>query len=406
MYNNNQPREIDFSPNQSNFSGVTDLSSIFDLDGGEKTPKLEDHFEISDEIKEIKDKEKKQDLLTDSIVGDSVEDTEDAFDQLDQVEEVNPEDVILNSNEGDPSDEIDVLEHKDSTYRDIAKDLFGDTFDSVIIEEDGKEVEVGLDELELDKDALVDLIKSRIDEVKEEAVANKISTDDISDLTKSIINIDKNGGDIKEALSVYETYKDPVKDLDLTLEEDQIKAIVYAERLQNTSDERIKKKIEFYGFEGSIEDEALKAKESLDKEAEQRLKAIEENAIKQKEFEVKALKQYRSDLSKSLEEFNLKPSFKKKLLDISSKKGENGGFELDDIYSKVRANPKESAELILFLTDKEEYLKQIMKSKLTEKQVEVQKQLKFARRNRESSTFKKTKSGDRKDFIDIEDLPR
>jgi len=378
----NNKREINFDPSENSFSGVQDLNSIFTEDEPVKQPeKLEDIFEKTEE------KEQPSEVKEES--SDEIDVT--TFLTEDKVEEEEPE-------------AIEVLKEESNPYRDLAKDFFGDTFDTIIVEEDGEEVEKSLEDLDLDKDSFLDLVKSHIEEIKAEANADKIDVKDTSDLIKKIIDIDKNGGNVTEALNVQKEYQDPFNSLDLTDEDDQKRAIILGERLAGTSDEKIAKKLKFYEFEGILSEEAFAIKEQADIIAEERLEQIKQDSIQQREYEKQALKKYRGDLSSSLDSFELKPSFKKKLLDISSRKNEEGRFELDDLYSKMRSNPTESAELIMFLANKEEYLKQKMSTEITKKQVDTQKKLRLTKRGRADNKIKASSSKD--EFLDMDDLPR
>lgn len=380
-------REINFNPEESSFSNVQSLDSLFTDEDIEKGPeKIEDLFEEVKEVEDIRSEEEKQ-----------------AEDLIKEVSTVTKEsDLEEDENSKEPKKPV----FEDSVnYKELAKEFLGDTFDSIVIEEDGVEVEKSLDDLDLDKETFLDLIKSHVESIKEEAGKDKIAVSEISDLTKKIIEIDRNGGDILEALNIKKQYQDPFSNLDLTNKDDQKRAIIYGERLAGTSDEKIAKKLKFYEFDDSLEEEAYRLKEVAEEIANKKVQDLEKNAAEQREFEKKALEKYRGDLSESLDSFQLKPSFKKKLLDISSKKNEEGRFELDDLYSKVRANPSESADLIMFLANKEEYLKQKLAPELTKKQVETQKKLRFTRRSRGDMATKPS-STKADDFLDFADLPK
>lgn len=380
-------REINFNPEESSFSNVQSLDSLFTDEDIEKGPeKIEDLFEEVKEVEDIRSEEEKQ-----------------AEDLIKEVSTVNKESDLEEDEDGkEPKKPV----FEDSVnYKELVKEFLGDTFDSIVIEEDGVEVEKSLDDLDLDKETFLDLIKSHVESIKEEAGKDKIAVSEISDLTKKIIEIDRNGGDILEALNIKKQYQDPFSNLDLTNKDDQKRAIIYGERLAGTSDEKIAKKLKFYEFDDSLEEEAYRLKEVAEEIANKKVQDLEKNAAEQREFEKKALEKYRGDLSESLDSFQLKPSFKKKLLDISSKKNEEGRFELDDLYSKVRANPSESADLIMFLANKEEYLKQKLAPELTKKQVETQKKLRFTRRSRGDMATKPS-STKADDFLDFADLPK
>lgn len=392
---NKQEREINFNPQESNFSGVADLNDILFPDTAKsEEQKFEDKFDIEKVEEEEDSNEEIVDTKGEAVEFDLGSEEDESIKQPDSIQDTVEEEQ-----------EVQIEESTTSIYRDIVKELF-EGYDTIIVEEEGEEVEKSLDDIDLDKETFLDMVKSKFEEIETKANEGKVTVTDVSDLTKKIIDIDKSGGNVKEALEVYETFQDPTKDLDLSIESDQEQMIIYKERLIGTSDEQIAKKLKFFKYDESLEEEAVQAKKFLDTEAKKRLDAIEENAVKQREFEKEALKKYRKDLSSSLDSFELKPSYKKHLLDISSKKNEEGRYELDDLYSKVRANPEESAELILFLANKEEYLKQKLKPELINKQVETQKKFKLARRSSSKSQVLPKNNNSEEGFIDIEDLPK
>jgi hypothetical protein len=53
----------------------------------------------------------------------------------------------------------------------------------------------------------------------------------------------------------------------------------------------------------------------------------------------------------------LNKAAKSKYLDAATKRGESGNFEIDDLYNEVRNDPKKVADILMFLSDEEGFLK-------------------------------------------------
>ena len=74
-------------------------------------------------------------------------------------------------------------------------------------------------------------------------------------------------------------------------------------------------------------------------------------------------------LSKEYKEQKLPETLSKRLIDLATKENSDGELLIDEMYNKVMQDPKEAKEVILFLADREAYLKTKMLE--TKKEVEL-----------------------------------
>ena len=269
--------------------------------------------------------------------------------------------------------------------------------------EDG--TEIPFDEVDIDEETFIDIFKQKLDEEKTKLNEGKVSVEGVSEFTKKLIEIEKNGGNVQQALESYQMYKHPLDGLDLSREEDQQAAVYLKFQAAGLKDKEIIDVIKAYKSNGELEDKANEAKLELDSAFEQQLSALNQEAIDRKTQQKEALKTYRNDLGENLKTFEVNDTYRRKLLDIASKEDTNGRFELDNIYSEKRRNPKEAAELVLFLTDKEEYIKQVTKEVVRERDLGTMKKLKLVTKGAKSSIKIDTKEDNKdKNFLDLKDI--
>jgi hypothetical protein len=81
---------------------------------------------------------------------------------------------------------------------------------------------------------------------------------------------------------------------------------------------------------------------------------------------------------------------------MSTKKDEAFGFGINSVYSEKMKDPKQAAELVLFLLDRDEFIKQITNKKLTEAKLETARKIRIVRDTegtRSASPTKKKEEG-------------
>lgn len=277
--------------------------------------------------------------------------------------------------EGDAKPEVET--ESSILYKNTLKSVFGDTLGSLVQEIDGVEQEIALEDLEMDSELFADILKSKLEEVKEDARKNTISSEGISEFTNKLIELERNGGDVRSLLEVKQAYSDPLEGLDLDVVEDQKEILYLRGKAAGQSDKDINLLIEIYESKGLLESEAAEAEKSLraaiDAQMERAIETAKENTrIKEEQF-----KEYKKGLKENLNKFELKDGAKAKLLDIATKPNKDGKYDLDEAYNAWRMTPEKAAELALFLTDKDEYIKQVTKTAIKEKQVEIARKIKI-----------------------------
>ena len=274
-------------------------------------------------------------------------------------------------------------------------------FDTIETEEG----EISFDDFEVDENTFVDIIKSKLDEIKETAASN--TTKGLSDFTKHLLEIEKNGGNVSQALETYQNFQNPLESFDLSDEIDQQKVIFMKyHQVMGMEKDVVMDLIEGFLNKGKLEDEAIKADTEIRNAVSKQLDAINEQAKKDKEKKKENLKVYRDKLRENLNSFDINDNYKRKILDLATKEDDNGNFQLDSVYYEIRNNPEKAASLILFLTDPEEYNKQITSKEVRNTQLDTFKKLKLVKRGGDNIKIqsKDKKPVNNKDLIDIEEI--
>ena len=274
-------------------------------------------------------------------------------------------------------------------------------FDTIETEEG----EISFDDFEVDENTFVDIIKSKLDEIKETAASN--TTKGLSDFTKHLLEIEKNGGNVSQALETYQNFQNPLESFDLSDEIDQQKVIFMKyHQVMGMEKDVVMDLIEGFLNKGKLEDEAIKADTEIRNAVSKQLDAINEQAKKDKEKKKENLKVYRDKLRENLNSFDINDNYKRKILDLATKEDESGNFQLDSVYYEIRNNPEKAASLILFLTDPEEYNKQITNKEVRNTQLDTFKKLKLVKRGSDNIKIqsKDKKPVNNKDLIDIEEI--
>jgi len=265
---------------------------------------------------------------------------------------------------------------KSEFYKRSLKTMFGDTI-SHIIEEDeqGNEKEVLLQDTLVTEEFYNQIVKSKLDDIKEEASKDKISTKGISDFARDLVEIDRNNGDISELLRAKEAYSDPLDNLDLTTEQGQVQAVYLRMMAGGQDEDTTRRLITSYKAEGILEEKALEAETELKAAIQKQVENAKEAAQKQADERRSLLKDYKKDIKESLDRYQLNDNIKNKVVLLATKEDDNGRFELDKVYYQHRENPKDAADLAFFLLDKEEFIKHVTNKAVEETKLNTSKKL-------------------------------
>lgn len=289
-------------------------------------------------------------------------------------------------------------------YKSVIQAIWGDEIETLVEEgENGEEIEVLLNDVEIGDEKFINIVKSKLAEI-EDTYKSRVSTEDVSDFTKHIINIEKNGGSVKEAIDLYKSYQDPLNSLDLDNESDQAKALYMRYRAQGMDDSEIKDMVEAFTIKGSIKERAFKAKEELEDAVKAKMVAMDEKAVQDQVKHEEALKQYKRDLKKSISDYNIKDSLKNKIVEIATKKDENNSYELDTLYNEFRLNPEKAAEMALYMVDRESFVKKVSEKAVTAEKKKTFKKLSLIPNKQRKTTSNTNNKSSKSDEIDLDEL--
>lgn len=252
-------------------------------------------------------------------------------------------------------------------YKSIVKDLVDNGVWDEIGAFNTEDGEVSFEDMTIDKDTFVALMKHNQDEFKSKITESTVSTEGISEFTQKLINIEKHGGSVQQALKAYQSIKEPLNNIDVSDVRGQRAICFLRLQQQGIKDQEAKDLIETYELKGVLEDKAVGFKEELDEAFTNWMSKQEDLAIQEDLAYRNSLKIYKSSLNESLKankEFELSETHRRKLLDIATKEQEDGSFELDSLIDNHRKNPNDAADLILFLTDKEGFIQKKSKALL------------------------------------------
>lgn len=288
-------------------------------------------------------------------------------------------------------------------YKRALKDTWGSDAISTIVQViDGEEVEVSIDDIDLDEETFKLINQAKIDELREDAVKDKISSEGVSDFTKKLIEIDKNGGDVKELLQIRSNFLDPLEGLDVNTVEDQREIIYLRNMAAGLDEDSTLRLIKSYEQEGTLadvaEDSYNKLREAIDKKLEDEVRISQDNKKKAEDN----FKKYATDLKEELKKFELKDTAKKKIVDFATAIKENGKLAIDEVYNEWRMNPQKASMLALFMLDEEEFISQLTSKAVRESQLNTAKKLKIIPKSNSSIEVQKTSAS--KNVVNISQL--
>lgn len=317
------------------------------------------------------------------------------------------EEVEVKPNSEKQHNEASKLTETSNNYHQLLKQLFGEEVSTIIVEKEGEEVEMAIEDVELDKEMFSEIVRNKMALDIENASKDKVDIKGVSDLTKSIIEIDKKGGKVSDLVELRDAYVDPLAALDMDTEQGQSEAIRMRMLAAGQEEEVIEPYIESCRQKGVLREKGEEAKTLLEGRvleiAEAREKEIADNADKNKELFKVYKKSFKDAVDSS---FELNDNYKRRLIDFTTKANEKGNFALEEAFATLRRDPEKSAALALFIFDKEEYDKQTNKGIVREKTVETAEKIGVIRvqGSKGTETSKETTRESR--FTSLEDLNR
>lgn len=243
-----------------------------------------------------------------------------------------------------------------------SRGIIPDLKDVVFSGENGEEITIN--DLDFSKeDSLCDILSTVLESQKEDIVKDKIDVTSVSDITKKLIQADKAGANIVDILKQYDTNVAPIEKLDIENKADQIKIVRhYVDLLGLPKDEADEffKGIISKGEE-YVEAKAIKYKADLDKRMDDIIQQRTKEAAEKKAKDAEDFRRYKKDLKSSIQEkYQLNDTMVSKALDFALKPSESNPG-ITKAFNRVREmmmNPEEAPDLIMFLMNPGEFIKQ------------------------------------------------
>lgn len=336
---------------------------------------------------------------------DSEDSTREDIDLTKNESKPNVDAVDIDLNIGDEGEATSGTSDKDTTgidYKRVIQRLIDEKVWDGIDAFETEEGEVSFEDMEIDEETFFAIYSQKNKETQEKLLEDKVSISKTSEFTKKLIEIEANGGDVQQALQSYNQYKSPLEGLDLTKESDQQAALYLKYQAKGLEDGDILQLISTYKSNGDLETKANEAKVDLETAFNRQMEALNEEAIVKKQRRKEELKNYRNALGDNLKTFELSDSYRKKLLEIASKEDDKGQFQLDTLYYNLRQDPKKAAELVLFLSNKEEYIKQVTSAQVRENKLDTMRRIKLVPKGKSSLKIKEnSRKTSNKNLIDL-----
>lgn len=243
-----------------------------------------------------------------------------------------------------------------------SRGIIPDLKDVVFSGENGEEITIN--DLDFSKEgSLCDILSTVLESQKEDIVKDKIDVTSVSDITKKLIQADKAGANIVDILKQYDTNVAPIEKLDIENKADQIKIVRhYVDLLGLPKDEAD----EFFkGIinkgEEYVEAKAIKYKAELDKRMDDIIQQRTKEAADKKAKDAEDFRRYKKDLKSSIQaKYQLNDTMVSKALDFALKPSESNPG-ITKAFNRVREmmmNPEEAPDLIMFLMNPGEFIKQ------------------------------------------------
>ena len=247
----------------------------------------------------------------------------------------------------------------DASYKNLAdRYLEQGLWEDVEVElEEGKPVK--LSEIEnLDEETFIEIQKAQKEFRDEDLESKYISKEGLDENGLKLVEILKNGGDIREIFEKPEDIQRPFENVDLDNEQTQASILFQQYRLQGLSETESTNLVKLAKENLTIDDKVQQVVAYHQKRYDDYLVEKQAEQAKAKAEEQTKLKEFKKGVMENLKEgYKLKDTLARKLTNLGVDKTESGEFKIDEIYAKKMEDPKEAAELLFFLSDKEAYLK-------------------------------------------------
>lgn len=261
-----------------------------------------------------------------------------------------------------------------------AKELLGEGFEDISITSGG--VEIPANEYVKDVDTLMEVVTLQHEYEMERLKSSSVSTENLDQLQKDIVNIVAKGGNPLELIKLHTEVVTPVTQIDISTEEGQADMVAsYMREIGNTAEDDIEILIEGFKNKGILEDKAIDAQSKLQEKHKSKIEKANEDELNRIEKLKKDQKEYKSGLKDVFKtNFSLNDKATKEFVsyatEVKQKEGESGyTTDMDTEYLRRRRNPEESAKLALFFKDESKYNELVSKKEVNKTQAEISKKV-------------------------------
>ena len=275
-------------------------------------------------------------------------------------------------------------------YRSIVDSLNNkgiiDLTNSVFTNDEGEELTI--DNIDLsDEDHFCDFIATIMNSQKEELMQDKIDVNSVSDFTKKLIEAEKSGANIVDILKEYDRTSSPIEKLDIENKSDQLKIIRHYVDLLGLPKEDADEYYNGIVSKGDdfIEARALKYKADLNARMNKIIEERKALAEQKRAKDLEDLKRIKKELKTSLsQKYQLNDSMLNKALNFRfSTSEQNPGMPLAmEKARQILMNPEEAPDLIMFLMNPDEFIKQKSSKRVKEEKIKTYKMVTTTNKNR------------------------
>lgn len=261
-----------------------------------------------------------------------------------------------------------------------------DLTNSVFANDEGEELTI--DNIDLsDEDHFCDFIATIMNSQKEELMQDKIDVNSVSDFTKKLIEAEKSGANIVDILKEYDRTSSPIEKLDIENKSDQLKIIRHYVDLLGLPKEDADEYYNGIVSKGDdfIEARALKYKADLNARMNKIIEERKALAEQKRAKDLEDLKRMKKELKTSLsQKYQLNDSMLNKALNFRfSTSEQNPGMPLAmEKARQILMNPEEAPDLIMFLMNPDEFIKQKSSKRVKEEKIKTYKMVTTTNKNR------------------------
>lgn len=255
----------------------------------------------------------------------------------------------------------------------------GDWEDVQIEDENGNLVK--LSEIDnLDEETFLAIKEDHKKLAKEDIEKNYISVKELPEEKLRLLNIIKNGGDLKEIFKSEEGLKKPFEGMDLN--DDKNKAsILYWQYTQKQGLEagEAKDLVDAAIKNLTLDSKVTNIVDYYQENHKKRLVEIEQQVIAEKAAEEASIKEYKKNLSTLYKKEGITDSVSKRLIEAATVRDETGDLVIDSVYENIMKDPEKAKDLIFFMLEQEAFLKAKGANIKTQEQIGLLRTVKIVR---------------------------